>query len=203
MTQRATVDASANIFGHRYRINQVAEEEGGSIHDSVLNVGYAATQTAGSGGADGTFTVVDDEKFSVGDIVTFYYDSGSSKIYGGIVISAADNEVMANGFQGALPANSTAGTLVKETSIVSVFEGDNLSCFAAYSEIAASLIFYSLGDSALFTVEITALSAYYWIESGGFTNPLAGDSVARVSFVAYAATGIEIVKLGLIHNNIS
>ena len=92
--------------------------------------------------------------------------------------------------------------MVKETKIEVVFAGNDLSAVAAYCEAAATVNFWELGASKL-AVDLTAGVSYYWIENGGFTNPLAGDDIDEVSFVMYEADGDEVVKFALLQDNVT
>ena len=206
MTQKAKVDISSYIFGRRYRTKQSAEDEGSSKHDSVLNAvtGIGPTTISGGGGtADATLGGIwADDIFVIGERVTFYYDSGGSKTVGALVSAESQNNVALVGADTNFPANATEGVLVKDTSIDITFEGNDLKCFAVYCDAAATVTFWA-SDVSKLAVDLTAGISYYWIENGGFTNPLAGESIDEVSFVIYEADGDEIVKFALLQDNVT
>lgn len=206
MTRKASVKCSATISGKVFEIDQFTEDEGASTHDSVLNAatGTGPTTINGGGGtADVTLGGIwADDTFVIGERVTFYYDSGGSKTVGALVSAESQNNVALVGADTNFPANATEGVLVKDTSIDITFEGNDLKCFAVYCDAAATVTFWA-SDVSKLAVDLTAGISYYWIENGGFTNPLAGESIDEVSFVIYEADGDEIVKFALLQDNVT
>jgi hypothetical protein len=202
---KATFNFDTYIGGSRFRCRKPADEAGAFLQNSVLNVGYDATVDSGGGTATVTFTCTDDEEFATGDHVTFYSSSGSVATRGGIVqAGSAGNEVDVASFETSAPANTTAGKLVKETVFDAVFVGANVAAIAAYCDAAAFMLMYNDSDGTELTYQLTAGESWWWIEDMDLsvTNAISGITVETVSFSMYGAAGTEVVKFGVIHDNL-
>ena len=209
---KATAKVDAIIFGKRYSIDREVEEEGVIKHESVLNTWIPSESLAavgidiGFGGGtestfSGTFAAFDDDTYTVGDRVTFFYNGGVDKVVGGLVSDEGANFVRVTGADTNFPAEETVGYLFKDTSIDVSFEGDDLECFAVYCEAAATVTFWA-SDVSKLAIDLTAGQSYFWMKNTGYTNPLAGESITEVGFVMYGAVGTEVCKFAALHNNV-
>jgi len=194
---RADFRLNTYLGGTTIPFNGKAEEGGGITEEGLLYPSFAADIDSGGTTVDAVFNCVDDEEFSVGDRVSFWWASGVSREHGGTVTVSAANQVTVTGFDGALPIDTTSGKLTKVTEFSTAFDGDDLACIAASCDAAAVFLIreaINLNTS----IDLVAGLPWWWMEDMGFTNPVASDDIAFLAFVMYDAVGTEKVKIGIV-----
>jgi hypothetical protein len=179
--------------------------------DNVLAAAKVGQLTTRTDDNTGTLTMASGHGFTDGQRLDVYWSGGVRR--GMTIGTVATNSVPVDlGAGDVLPTNLTAVTAQVPSEEAFAVEGDDLDFIAARSNRRAVVTFTDGSNAELFAVvgELGGANggAYQWRDpvkppipsDGGVTNPLAGDTVAKVFVSNGDSSGTCIVQVTTGHS---
>lgn len=152
----------------------------------VAKVGQLTTRTDND---TGTLTMVTGHGITTGARLDIFWEEAGVKGHrrGVVVGTVATNSVPIDlGAGDNLPTNLTAVTACVPTEEILLADGDTVQCIGVKSSRRGVVVFADSSDVELHFVatELEGASGggYQWYTGNGVTNPLAGDTIAKVFF---------------------
>lgn len=190
------------IDGQTYTSEVSVTAELAAKFDKSLGAAKTGTLTTRTDNDTGTLTMTAGHGIVTGARLDVYWDGGCR--YGMTVGTVATNSVPIDGGAGdSLPTATTAITAMVPAEEAVGVTGNNVAAMGVYTSTPTSkaAVVWADGSSAtLAACVVTAGSDYIWTDQDGTTNPLAGDTVAKV-FVSHGdSTGTKRVRGILAYN---
>ena len=192
----------STIGGKTYVSETTVDAELAVEFDKNLGAAKEGDLTTRTDNDTGTLTMAAGHGITTGARLDVYWDGGCR--YGMTVGTVATNSVPIDGGAGDnLPAAATAITAMVPAEEAVGVTGNNVAAMGAFTNTTASkaAVVWADGSSAtLAACVVTGGSDYIWTDQDGTTNPLAGDTVAKV-FVSHGdSTGTKRVRGILAYN---
>ncbi len=159
----------------------------------AAKVGALTTRTDDN---TGELTMQASHGITTGAKLDLYWASG--KRLGMTVGTVATNAVPIDGGSGDnLPADETAITAMVPVEFPIVADGDDVVTIDAWSTADADVLITDASNVSILALE-TDGNGYSWLAASGETNPVAGDSIAKVFFSHGDSTGTRRMRLQLL-----
>jgi hypothetical protein len=168
-----------------------------SIEVAAAKTGTLTTRTDND---TGTLTMSGGHGITTGQRLDLYWSGGSR--YGMTVGTVATNSVPIDGGAGDnLPVQDTAITAMVPTEQALAVVGDNVTVIAVSCPVGGTVVFADGSNVTLAAVELdSTVTSYVWTSADGGTNPLAGDTVAKV-FISHPSSSAASTISGLVQYN--
>ena len=176
-------------------------------------IGHELSLPAGSDGVQLAFTGVDDitvtmaQGYVIEDADTadvYWYVDGVLYVKYGATVALAGDIVTLSGGAGDdyVTGEGTLDMIVtKQVSIDTDFVGNAVEMMAAACD-KDSHIEFRAAASSIAGVTIPAGEAWPWIKNGGYTNPLAGETVANIKASCGDADNAAVLRLGILYDSV-
>lgn len=199
----AVIESSATIKGLTYKEVTTIQSALDTTIEPVGGVPAAktGTLTTRTDNDTGTLTMASGHGFLTSDVIDLFWSTGSRR---GMTVGtvAGDSVPIDLGSGDNLPLVNTAITAMKQTLIsLSTFVGDNVDVISLFSESASPspysyITFLTSIDAVIFSKRLTFSAqggggGYNWWTGKGETNPLTGQTVAKVAFSHGDSTGAK------------
>lgn len=181
MSSKLKVSKNYSIDGFSYKNDVTIETDGRvSMAPSVPSlVPKAGTITTRSDNDTGVATLSGGHGLTTGDKVDVYWNGGSRR---NMACTVSVNAVTIDGGSGDnLPVLSTAVQLVIPQQENFALVGDDMQGLVLYSPVRGCITLLDGSGGVLYSVELDANETIPWITGDG-TNPVAGDTVAKIKF---------------------
>lgn len=200
MSVSLSVTKTNSLGGKTFNESTTVTGDGAIVQELSVAAGSAGTLTTRTDADTGVVTVDDSgHAFAELDRVDLYWTGGARR--GMSVSSVSVNGVTIDGGSGDdLPSQDTVVTLIEPTEVDAVVLGTNVNGIVLYTSQIGQFVFADSGDSEHLAVELTAGKAYSWTEGNGTTNPITGDSIAKV-FVSHGGTSSATMRVGVLYDN--
>lgn len=186
----ATINNRATVDGRTYTRATTVAADGITLKEktalAAAKTGQLTTRTSSS---VGTLTMDSGHGFTTGARLDIYWTEGGVKGHrrGVTIGTVATNSVPFSGGTGDnLPTNLTAVTAQIPAEEEFLVTGNNAQYILAKSSRRGLVVFADASDVELAAVttelEGSTGGGYQWYTGNGVTNPLAGDTVAKVFF---------------------
>lgn len=131
-------------------------------------------------------------------VVNVFWSGGLR--YGMTVTATSDTTVTVDGGSGDnFPVVNTVITVAEQEVIdIADFDGDGVDVIAVLLAKRGHIDFQTSGDASIKAQELTADEMWIWIVDQGFTNPLAGETVAQL-IVSCGEASTAALKVGVLH----
>lgn len=176
---KAAVSNTISIGGISFAQSFNEEAEAIEVREVTLAVASAGTLSVRTDDNTGTFNGAG-HGISTGEIVDIYWDGGARR--GMTVGTVAGNDVPIDGGLGDnLPVATTALTIMVQNEEALDFVGNNLKAVAVKCPAKATVIFTGSDDAEDWAIVLEAATggSSGWWNLSGFTNPVAGDTIAK------------------------
>jgi len=198
-----TISQTASVGGLSIQ-STVTRTETGQIGQEVpLPAANAGTLPTRTGDGAGTITLEAGHGIQAGDVIDIYWDGGLR--YNVTVDTVVGNDITFDDTPAAagdvLPAQDTAVTVSKQTTIDVDFDGDLLKMIVACSTYRSHIQFRDDTPTVLKAVELPAGEAWSWVSDQGITNPLAGDPVNDVKASNGDSSAAATLKIGALYDS--
>ena len=197
----ANINISVGIGG--ISLKGLIQRSAAGVINQEISLAAAKSGTLSTRTSDtaGTLTLASGHGITDGQEIDIYWSGG--RAYKATVGTVSGTSVPFTGASGdVLPTATTAVTAQVRTVIDTDFDGDLLSLLTAYCPQIGLLQFFDSGDSLLLTIDMAAGEPYFWASSNGFTNPLAGDTVAYAE-ISQSSTSAVTAKLAALYASTS
>jgi hypothetical protein len=169
--------------------NGAISESGGICWDlnTPLAAGLAGRLTTRTSDSVGVITLASGHGITGSDVIALQWATGRRR---NITVSnpltlTIDIE---DGEGDVLPADESDLVVCKEATIESLWTGNKAQLITLSCDRDCQVRMCDDGDVELLALELLANSPYFWCLSSGLTNPVAGDSVAKL--VVSAGTAV-------------
>lgn len=148
----------------------------------AAKVGTLTTRTDDN---TGTLTMSSGHGFTDAAVIDLFWTGGSRR--GLVVGTVSTNSVPVDGGSGdVLPANNTAITAMVPTEVPMTFTGDNIEAIGSKCPVSGWVAFLGSDDTVHLAHQILPNTGggRMWAagQTGGGSNPVAGDTVTKVRF---------------------
>lgn len=199
MAVRTSVNKTVTIGGKTLQETTTIDTDGAIVQEVSVAAGETGTVSARTD--DDTASIDIDESghtFTNGDRVDVYWAAGCRR--GMTVGTVAGNTVPIDGGSGdALPALSTAVTLVEPVQLDVGVAGTDVSSIALYTATHGQFVFDNAGTEHL-AVELEDGKVYVWTAGSGIDNPISGDTIVSV-YVSHDGTAAATMRVGVGYDN--
>lgn len=183
-----TSSLSAAVLGGAFTVDMSVTAESGVKCEPDTNLAQAGALTTRTSASVGTVTMTSGaHTVATGDRVDIYWTGGSR--YGVTVGTVSGTAVPFTGGAGTdLPVATTAVTVCVASAADMVVTGSNVVGIALSMTVRGTIVIATSGGAECHSVVFAdGGGAYVWTSQTGVTNPLSGDSVAKV-FATQAGT---------------
>lgn len=161
---------------------------------AAAKVGQLTTRTNNT---DGTLTMVAGHGFATSDIIDLYWNGGCRVNV--TVGTVATNSVPISGGTGDnLPANLTAITAMKPTSIDIAFDATELYAMAFFCDAIGSASFMESTTVHLKWTTLAVSQALGWTNQDATSNPLSTNSVGVIKLSHGDSTSARTARVGVL-----
>ncbi len=179
----ATSSLTVSCLGKQFTNNVSVDADNGALTDKTLAAAKTGTLTTRTDANTGTLTMTSGHGITTGAKIDLYWSGGSRR--GVTVGTVATNSVPIDlGSGDDLPAAATAVTamVVNEETSTWTLTGNNLTQLICGCNKPFTVVLLDGSDAELFAFVSTSPTGgcYFWESTSGVTNPLAGDTVAKV-----------------------
>jgi hypothetical protein len=198
MSATATVTIRTQIAGQTISQSISRTEEHESRVSIAVPAGKAGTLTTRTDDNTGVATVASGHGVTTSDVVSVFWSGGSR--YGMTVSATTSTTISVDGGSGDnLPTATTAIIVSKQVAHALELVGDKLELMTIRSTQRGSVEFFSSAPASLLRYDIAAGEGRFWIDGIGYTNPLAGDTVATIQVANGSATA-DTLEIGLLRS---
>lgn len=147
--------------------------------NTALAAGLAGRLTTRTSDSVGVITLASGHGITGSDVIALQWVGGRRRE---ITVSNPLTLTIdiADGEGDVLPADETNLVVCKEVEIESLWTGNLAQLIAVSCDQDCQVRFCDDGDVELLALELLANSPYFWNVGSGLTNPVAGDSVAKM-----------------------
>jgi hypothetical protein len=206
MAFQMRVNESTSLGGRSASSRTLIEGEGLASKEVTVAAAKVGQLTTRTDNETGTLTMSSGHGITTGQIIDLYWDGGSRR---GITVgTVATNSVPIgaddSGEGDNLPTNLTAITACVRQEEALAVVGNNVVAIEYYADRRGTITFADGSDAEL-AASIDGLGlnqerSQLWYETRNATNPLAGDTVAKVFFSNGDSTGSATLRVQCLYN---
>jgi hypothetical protein len=198
-----TTSKAHTVAGVSFPENLSIDADGAIAHDVSVPVAWAGELTTRGGDTTGTITLDESAHLvDTGERIDLYWNGGSRR--GCTAGTVSGNSVPVSGGSGDnLPSQEEDITIGIPVELDIGVDGDNVVLLALYIGALGQFVFT---DDASAPVEKMAqtvgpIQTWDWNNTNGVTNPLTGDTIAKV-FVSHDDTeSAQTARVGILYDN--
>jgi hypothetical protein len=194
----ATINVSASVAGLSIQssITRTATGNGGQeVSVAAAKTGTLSTRTDDN---TGVVTLAADHGIVSADVVDVYWSGG---LRYGMTATVVSNDATLDGGAGtALPAQGTAVTVCKQTTLDCDFDGDKLEAIVVSANKRCSVVFEDSTNAVLKALEIVN-EPWTWAADTGIAAQITGNPVDEVKVSNGDSTAAAAIKIAYIYNS--
>lgn len=190
LTFRVTESIQVSAFSRGFEKKTPIEADVGIPFELSIGPAKTGTLTTRTDANTGTITGQASHGVTTGARLDVYWSGGSRR--GMTVGTVSVNSIPVDGGSGDdLPAATTSLTIMVPVEQALVVEGDDITAYVVDSSVATGTVVFADASDVELASEVLsgARVAEAWYAASGLTNPLAGDSVAKI-FVSHGDTSV-------------
>ena len=209
MAMQAVITGSSSIAGKTFPRNATITAEATLAREITLPVAKVGQLTTRTDADTGTLTMNTGHGITTGQIIDIYWEeAGVRGNRRGVTVGTVSVDSVpfgAIGVEGsgdALPTNLTAVTVqVVDTETLDLV-GNNTEAYAVYMSGPGTVVFLSSGGAELdYHVSLAdGAWSFSWDNENGYTNPLAGDTVASIRITQRESTTARTARVCALYN---
>ncbi len=185
----------------------LAREETGGV-DEVVDLAAAKTGslTARTDDDTGVVTAEAEHGITDSDAVDVYWEGDSPGVRYGMDVTIVDgNDISINlGAGDVLPALNSAVTIVKQVLIVIPdFDGDQTKFLAMHCSRRGHVDLQQVSGTSIEASKLGPTAPYVWVDGGGASNPLAGNTVSKAMATCGDSAGSGRIQIGIVRVSVT
>lgn len=204
MSMQMTIAQSIVAGGKTFAERRTLSGDALDAREVSLAAAKAGTLAVRTSDTVGSLTLGASHGVTTGARLDLYWTlSGVHYARRGITVGTVSGTTVpiSGGSGDVLPIATTAITAMVPQEESFAVEGDDLVGLTMFTEARGQVVLAASDDSEHFARTLLSGGAYFWYTNGPDTNPIAGDSVAKV-FLSHAdSTAAKIIRLAALYNS--
>jgi hypothetical protein len=159
---------------------------------AAMAAGSAGTLSTRTSAVAGVVTLEAGHGLVTGDVIDISWDAGERL---GVTATVSVNDITFSGGSGDdLPAKDYAIVASKPQNVDCRFDGSDVAFIAATATAKATVRWLDASGTAILTATLAANAVYEWNENLAATNPLDGESIARVTVSNHSSSAAAFTQ---------